>query len=242
MIEFYRKKDLAFSLICIGAYVVLFSAADNISSIIGIKSILTAPIGLVYCAFLLFFILRGKFAEKFGLCGFEGSIVRYLFFIPLLALASCNLWNGVELSMSTTETALFVVKMLCVGFIEEILFRGFLFNALAKDNKKLAVLISSLTFGAGHLVNLFNGANFISTVLQVCYATAIGFLFTIIFMRSKSLWPCIIMHSTINSLSAFSVDGDVTFDIITSLILIVVSVGYALYIIKFCKDKKHESS
>ena len=144
------------------------------------------------------------------------------------------------MSVSVTETALFVVKMLCVGFIEEILFRGFLFNALAKDNKKLAVLISSLTFGAGHLVNLFNGADFLSTVLQICYAAAIGFLFTIIFIRSKSLWPCIITHSAINSLSAFSVDGDVTFDVITSLILIVVSVGYALFIIKFCNNEKRE--
>ena len=242
MIKFYRKRELAFSLICIGAYVVLFSAADNISSIIGIKSVLTASISLAFCVFLLIFIMRGDFAGKFGLRGFEGSVVRYLFFIPLLALASCNLWNGAELSMSTTETALFVVKMLCVGFIEEILFRGFLFNALTKDNKKLAVLISSLTFGAGHLVNLFNGVDFLSTVLQICYAAAIGFLFTIIFMRSKSLWPCIITHAAINSLSAFSVDGDVTFNIITSLILIVVSVGYALFIIKFCKDRKHEST
>lgn len=242
MIEFYRKKELAFSLICIGAYVVLFSAADNISSIIGIKSVLTAPIALAFCVFLLIFIMRGDFAGKLGLRGFEGSVVRYLFFIPLLALASCNIWNGVEMSVSVTETALFVVKMLCVGFIEEILFRGFLFNALAKDNKKLAVLISSLSFGAGHAVNLFNGMDFLSTVLQICYSTAIGFLFTIIFIRSKSLWPCIITHSAINSLSAFSVDGDVTFDIITSLILIVVSVGYALFIIEFCNNEKRELS
>ena len=43
--------------------------------------------------------------------------------------------------------------MLCVGFMEEVIFRGLLFKAIAKDNAKMAIVISSVTFGLGHVLN-----------------------------------------------------------------------------------------
>ena len=48
--------------------------------------------------------------------------------------------------------------MLCVGFLEEVIFRGLLFTAIARNNIKSAVIISSVTFGIGHIINLFNGS------------------------------------------------------------------------------------
>ena len=71
--------------------------------------------------------------------------------------------------------------MLNIGFIEEIIFRGFLFKMMAKDGLKSAIIVSSLTFGLGHIVNLLNGADFIPTLMQVCYAVSIGYLFVVIF-------------------------------------------------------------
>lgn len=93
--------------------------------------------------------------------------------------------------------------MLCVGFIEEVIFRGFLFKAIAKDNLKSAIIISSVTFGVGHLVNLFNrsGMDLVSNLCQICFAIAVGFLLVTIFYRGGSLLPCIITHSAINTLS-----------------------------------------
>ena len=84
------------------------------------------------------------------------------------------------MNTSIAETALFIVSMACVGVIEEVIFRGFLFKAMCKDNIKLAVFISSITFGMGHIVNLLNGEALIPTILQICYATAIGFLLSLI--------------------------------------------------------------
>ena len=48
--------------------------------------------------------------------------------------------------------------MLCVGFFEEVIFRGLLFQALAKENIETAVSVSSVTFGLGHILNLLNGS------------------------------------------------------------------------------------
>ncbi len=91
--------------------------------------------------------------------------------------------------------------MINVGFIEEVIFSGFLFKMMAKENVKRAMIVSALTFGIGHIVNLLNGAEFVSTIMQVCYAVCLGYLFVVIFYKSKFLIPCIVIHGVINSLA-----------------------------------------
>ncbi len=60
------------------------------------------------------------------------------------------------MNYSWFEMLCHICLMLCVGFIEEVIFRGLLFRAIAKDNVKTAIIISSITFGTGHLLNLIN--------------------------------------------------------------------------------------
>lgn len=232
MNRFYEKNELTFSLIWIAAYVILCSLSDSFSASLGIRKIITAPLCLVFVLFLLYWIHKSHLSEKYGLCAFKGDLKKYLYFIPLILLVTCNLWNGVTLNLSPLETTLYIFSMLCVGLIEEVLFRGFLFKALSQKNLNQAIIISSITFGIGHIVNLLNGAEVFSTLLQICYAVAIGFLFTVIFQKGKSLFPCIIAHGIFNSLSAFAVDGSQISDIVTAILLSAVSVGYAVWIWK----------
>ncbi|MBP5193006.1 MAG: CPBP family intramembrane metalloprotease, partial [Eubacterium sp.] len=93
---------------------------------------------------------------------------------------------------------------ICVGFLEEIIFRGFLFLGMAEKNIKSAILVSSVTFGIGHIVNLLNGKPVLETLLQIVFATAVGFVLVMLFHKGKSLIPCIIFHSINNALSAIS--------------------------------------
>ena len=157
-----------------------------------------------------------------------------------MLLVSTNLWWGIRMNYSPAETALYVVSMLCVGFLEEVIFRGFLFKALCRTNVKQAVVISSVTFGIGHIVNLLNGRDIPETILQICYAVAIGFLFTILFLRGKSLWPRILTHSAINSLSAFANDGGAPawHGIAGSAFLCLVSLAYVWYILRATKKEQ----
>ncbi len=141
-------------------YVVFLIVGDNISQNIGISKLLTAPICIMLTIEIFIWIAKNNLQEKYGLCILRADIKRYLYFIPLVLLASVN-------------------SMLCVGFIEEIIFRGFLFKAICKDNITQAIIISSVTFGFGHIVNLLNGKDIPETLMQICYAAAIGFLFTI---------------------------------------------------------------
>lgn len=234
MKKLYDKNELNFALLWIGLYVVLMSAGDNISGAIGVAKIVTAPVCIVLTFINYFWISKNELREKYGLCSFCASAKEYLYFVPLVLLASTNLWWGFQRNLTFPETILYVISMLCVGFLEEVIFRGFLFKAICKTSVKQAVIISSITFGIGHIVNLLNGSGILETLLQICYAVAIGFLFTIIFYKGKSLWPCIITHGVINSLSVFANENVITLQkhLAGSIFLCIVSVGYALYILK----------
>lgn len=238
MTRFYQKNELTFSIIWIVLYVVLLSAADQISAALGTAKIVTAPLTVAMTVFLAAWIGKNGLKEKYGLAGIRLDYKKYLYFLPLVLIASTNLWRGVTLRMSVLESGLYVLSMLCVGFLEEVIFRGFLFKALCKDNVKRAVIVSSITFGIGHIVNLLNGAEIGSTMLQICYAVAIGFLFTIIFYRSKSLFPCIVTHGVFNSLSTFAVEGSKMFAMAAAVVLTVVSLAYAVWIEK-TNDSDH---
>lgn len=232
MKKLYEKNELTFAILCIAGYVVLFSAADSLSRSFGTEKIVTAPAGIIAALSLFAWIKSNGLREKYGLCAFAGNLKNYLYFAPLLLIMSTNLWNGLTLKYTLRESALYVLSMLCVGFLEEVIFRGLLFKAIYKDSRRQAVIISSVTFGIGHIVNLLSGADIFSTLLQICYAVAIGFLFTVIFLKGKSLLPCIVTHCVVNSLSAFAVSGSPMYEIVTSAVLCAASLSYGLWILK----------
>ena len=60
---------------------------------------------------------------------------------------------------------------------------------MGNENVKRAIIVSAVTLGIGHIVNLLNGAELIPTLMQICYAISLGYLFVIIFYKSKSNNP-----------------------------------------------------
>ena len=237
MQNIYKKNELVFALIWIGVYVIGISIADSLSEQFGILKVVTVPVALVLSLFLYGWIRKNKLKQYYGLRQVASVDYRkYLHFLPLLVLATANLWNGMVFEHAFLDTFLFIVCMLFIGFLEEIIFRGFLFKALSRKNVRSALLISSVTFGMGHIVNLLNGADFLPTLLQIGYATAIGFLFTVLFLKTKSLWPGILAHAVINATSLFAVEGNGSIQLISSLVMVVLSVGYALYLLRIVPE------
>ena len=236
MNRLYRKNELTFAIIWIVVYVVGLSLADNLSVMLGIEKIVTVFASLFMSAVLLLWIYQNKLFDKYGLCKSEITAKKMLYYIPLFVMISVNFWHGVTMNCSVLETFLYIVSMLAVGFLEEIIFRGLLFKAMCKDNVKTAIIVSSVTFGIGHIVNLVNGsgADLFSNLLQVGYAIAAGFLFTIIFYKTKSLIACIVTHGVLNALSIFANEAASTpgWKVTTAIALAGISVLYAIYIMK----------
>ena len=217
MQNIYKKNELVFALIWIGVYVIGISIADSLSEQFGILKVVTVPVALVLSLFLYGWIRKNKLKQYYGLRQVASVDYRkYLYFLPLLVLATANLWNGMVFEHAFLDT--------------------FLFKALSRKNVRSALLISSVTFGMGHIVNLLNGADFLPTLLQIGYATAIGFLFTVLFLKTKSLWPGILAHAVINATSLFAVEGNGSIQLISSLVMVVLSVGYALYLLRIVPE------
>ena len=242
--KLYEKSQIVFAVAWIIAYVVLASTGDHISEALGISKIITLPILIAMSAILYFFVRKNGLAEKYGLCKPRLPAAKMLYYIPLLVLLTANLWYGVAMNMSPPETVLYILSMFCVGFLEELIFRGLLFQAMAEDGVKTAIIVSSVTFGIGHIVNLINGsgAELLPNLLQVMYAVAVGFAFVMIYCKTKSLLICIITHSVFNGLSAFANEAVMTpqRQIISGVLLAVIAGGYALYLALAVKEDVKE--
>ena len=241
MNKLYTKSEILFSIMWIVIYIVGTIILDNISALLHITNFFTPVFYILITLALLVWIFKNQLNSKYGLCKSPFRLKYFLFFIPLVVLVSINFWFGVKLDTGIFESVVFIINMLCVGFLEEIIFRGFLFKAMEKDGLKVAILVSSLTFGFGHIINLFVAdANLILTLLQICYATTTGLLFVIIFYRGKTLLPCIITHSVFNALSLFSASTSITLSIVTAVIMMVLTLLYALVLIKVLPKENSE--
>ena len=231
MKKLFKKYENLFCILLIIVYILVNSyCIQNF----GIEDYRSTIINTIFSMALIILMIILKKTSYYGLTKVK-NLKKYLYFIPLFLIVSVNLWNGVNINNSTSEIIFYILNMMNVGFIEEIIFRGFLFKMMEKDNIKSAIIVSSITFGIGHIINLLNGANLIPTLFQVCYAMSIGYLFVIIFYKSKSLIPCIITHCLVNSLSIFNVENTISL-YVSSVFLIIVPLVYAIYINKNVKD------
>ncbi len=232
--EFYRKSKIWFAVTWIVIYCVTMSVGDLLSAKVGIEKSVTLAFGIVLSTVLLLFMKTGGLFKSCGICRPKVSGRSMLYYIPVLVMLSANLWQGVTLNYGALETVLYILSMFCVGFLEEVIFRAFLFDAMRKDNLKAAVVVSSITFGFGHIINLINGsgADLVSNLLQVIYATAAGFMFVMLYYKTKSLLVCIVSHGVFNALSVFANDANETVgtEILSGILLTVITGSYAVYI------------
>ena len=229
--KLFKKHETPICILLIIMYVIINSYCMQNFGLTDYRSTVINTVFSV--ALIILTVVLGR-VSYYGLTK-ANNTKKFLFFIPLVLIVSVNLWSGININNTTKEIIFHILTMLNVGFIEEIIFRGYLFKMMEKDNVKTATAVSSITFGIGHIVNLFNGAELIPTLLQICYAMAIGYLFVVIFRKSKSIIPCIIAHSMNNALSIFNADNTVSL-YVAPVFLIVVPILYALYINKTVKN------
>ena len=238
----YDKSTIWFAVLWIIAYCVLLSAGDALSALIGVDKSVTLAIGLLLSAILLLFLKKNGLFADYGLCAPKTSAGSMLYYIPILVMLTANLWYGVTVNYGALETVLYILAMLCVGFLEEVIFRGLLFEAMRKDSVKVAIIVSSVTFGIGHIINLVNGsgAELLPNLLQVIYATAAGFMFVMMYYKSKSLVVCIVAHGLFNALSAFANEANATVEmrVLSAILLTVITGSYALYLALSMKGKE----
>ncbi|MEO1637886.1 MAG: type II CAAX endopeptidase family protein [Pseudomonadota bacterium] len=109
-----------------------------------------------------------------------------------------------------------VILTACVGFGEEVLFRGILLrSALRRLHVAHAMLLSAVLFGVFHLINVLAGQSVGTTGQQVIFAFLVGFAMAPVALRLRNLWPLIIWHWLWN----LAVFVSQAFDILHPLVL-----------------------
>ena len=112
----------------------------------------------------------------------------------LMALLSPNVNMSLELTtagdISILEIALLLVSTAVIpGIVEEIMFRGIILTNLSPYGKGMAIVTSALLFGLMHM-----------NPSQFFYTTVMGLALGYIYVKTKSIWLCIIIHFTNNAL------------------------------------------
>lgn len=239
MFKLYEKKEILFAVLWIMLYCFV---SIPIRGNFGDESIWMLLALFIIATGITIFIKRHHLEEKYGLDRWPKDNKCFLFFIPMWILVTGNLWGGIGMLYGGLAQVFAVLSMLLIGYIEEVIFRGFLFKALIpKDGIVVSVIISAVTFGIGHIVNLFAGQANLETVIQVFFAIAWGFIFTMVFYKSGSLLPCIIAHGLVDAFSKFAAEGTRMISAwIYMTATIVIAIIYCLYL-KNLPDKKNES-
>lgn len=131
----------------------------------------------ILIAVLLPFVIKGSY-----LLIFNGKYV------------SSNM-NGNQ--MFNTLSAGVAFTGIAAGFVEEMVFRGVILNALKKRwNIKVAVIVPSMLFGSVHVL----GQDFSigSCLLVIIAGTMVGVMFSMIAIESGSVWNSGIVHAIWN--------------------------------------------
>lgn len=140
--------------------------------------------------------LSSKYEWKFK---YLNIIPVYLFILGILSIISKDLSQ-----IQIENVSLLLFACLAVGFAEEFLFRGVLQSLFLKKYRshKNGILISVLTpaaiFGLFHLVNLTRNDNVSAVLIQVVFATFIGFFFGALVLKTNKIIPVAVTHGLIN--------------------------------------------
>lgn len=120
--------------------------------------------------------------------------------LPVIALL-----NGTaRITAPLPQVLLLALQCLSVGLFEEAAFRGVLLPVLLEGRRQSAkgvffsVILSSTVFGLVHIFNLFAGAGFFGTILQVGYSFLLGGMLCAVMLTTHNLWLCVLLHAVYN--------------------------------------------
>ena len=229
MRKFYENKPVLFAVLWIVAYVVLMAPLRGSYGDGSLQMLL----GLVAISAAMLSVIRLLGIEKeLGMTRWLQNGKKLFWLLPMWVLSTGNLWAGAGLRYDGITTVMAVLSFLLVGVAEEIVFRGFLFNGMKKTGSlTVAIVVSAVTFGMGHIVNLLTGHATAETLVQMVFAVAWGFLLTFAYLKGGSLLPCIVIHGLIDVFSVFARDNEVAHWAYV-IATVAVAVVYCLYLRK----------
>ncbi|MBP3708432.1 MAG: CPBP family intramembrane metalloprotease [Clostridia bacterium] len=134
--------------------------------------------------------------KKYGIVGIIAGIISGIAFYIGLRPFNYN---------PTTYKVLIegIIYYIGVAIVEELYVRGLLLNFIEKlchnkkNNTQIAVILSSVIFGLGHIFGVL-GQPILIIVTKVIWTIAMGMYFGTIYKKTNNLWLPIVLHFIIN--------------------------------------------
>lgn len=201
--------------------------------------------GLIVLVMPLYF--RGK-------CdfGFRGGLVKLGLLLALPELI-VPLWNLLQIKVydaplvtGTAAVCAAMVHGIGPGVSEEVLCRSFTVSNLMriwkdKPHRILrCALVSGSAFGLLHATNVIVTGDPLAALVQVIYTAGLGVLYGAIYLRTRSIWGVMLLH-TLTDITAFIAvfDGSATgMDILFCVFGTLLFVALALYLIRPAKRQE----
>ncbi len=240
MIKLYKNNAVLHSLVWLGLYLLINTITGNVASILAVNDYLVSCIPNFILAFICFIHLcKNKILSDIGLlCKPKENAGSMLFYIPLFALPLLPLLYGINTAIKPFDLFAIFLMYTGVGFMEEIIFRGFMFRALTNQwNRVVVVAFISFTFAIGHIASMVAiGQSGFDTILQIINALVVGFMFMTVMLASKNLTICVIAHIAYNFIANISLMGSTK----TAIIIInaVITILYFIYLLFYRKNIK----
>lgn len=124
--------------------------------------------------------------------------------LPLLVTGAYLLLPGTFVRSDMDDQQIFSVLSagivftgIASGFVEEMVFRGVIFNLLElKWNRGIAIVVPSILFGVLHIIGM--KFSVLSCMLVLVAGTMVGIMFSLIALEERSIWHSGIVHALWN--------------------------------------------
>lgn len=233
-----ERSPIWHALAWIGIYVAAVQIGDVFSvDVFDVENVVTGPLLVVLSVVMITYLRANGWLEHYGIRNLRRSdFTRSFFYLPLVLMALLQIVKGWDGDVDGAEVLLIVVLMVAVGFLEELVFRGLLYRALlTRRSVMAAVLISGVTFGVGHVVNLARGYSATEQILQVLVGIALGIVLALLFAVTGTILPGAVFHVVLNIVANLTAE-DADLERYVVMVTIVVCLGYALYLVRRLRE------
>ncbi|MFT2816700.1 lysostaphin resistance A-like protein [Leifsonia sp. A12D58] len=206
--------------------VVLLGIVGTICFMVGLSGYAPLAFGYIPIAIVITVLVTKRHA--WGSIGFRRArLDRTAVWAIVLA---CTLPLGVILgaegiSASGAALLMFAGFALLVAFVEEVLFRGVLFNAFIRRGPIVSILVPSIGFALAHTVTALSPEQDALAMLRtVAFAFAFGVIAALLVRLTSSIWLAIALHAVFDFVGFIVVPRS---NAISDLISIVLAFGVA---------------
>jgi len=153
-------------------------------------------------------LLYPKWSFGFRKCEFKSGVKKYGTIILAAAIIRVlsEYFGHIPLNYMPSLQRIIIeyfIYLICIGFYEEILWRGLFLNSLrnifakSKYSAVIAVIVSAIAFGFVHIFGMF-GEPVFDIFIVMLYVSAFGIFLGALYVKTMNIWIPIIAHNLMN--------------------------------------------